>query len=488
MKKLLYYSSIFLLITCEKQDFEVVDIFDFTIATSVLEEKNYVNETSTIVLKILPKKSIATAKYTFHYALNKGSALLFYDHKKIATEQTILTGNTSIDLELIPANLDLIEITITVQHAEDDKLIHTEVVKLKPVYKEFSLELFAQEDEFPLNQYSPVNLRISSAVGTEDDLYNFSYQVENGYGYFYLQNKENNYTPLDYEKSHYFTKGLHKIYYKPGNVAAGKHTLNIKIEGPDGHLKEEVLELKITNLHWQFEASVETTSPKKNQKYDLVINVDQQGLGIENFIRFEAAGGTLKVFNPEGKQVDLGLWNRIEEETFIFSFISSEEAESTIIVTMKDQNDHQTEKVIQISTTKIPFSIEGFPERNEVILNTDILINIAVSSEFKTDKLEYSYGLLQGNGTLKDASGVVLLPANKIDAKIGTTSFLYKPKNIGQHKIKFTAYLDGQLHSVEVDLSVVFSDFVFSAESAVTKTFVKDTLKQNFNISQQEKV
>ena len=261
-KKLLVFWALLIVSFCQEQDFEVLDVFSFDVSASLLEDQAFVHKKATISLKIIPEKMITTASYYVEYSFDRGTGKIYIDGKERIQEEKTEIDTQAVEIEFIAENTDPVAITFRVEHANDSSLFKTVSINIDPTYQKFEVNLFSNSDQFPLNEYSPISLRVNSESEDNNREYHLNYEVASGQGSLYIGSNAT-YQALPLDEEHLFKEGLHHLFYKPDKVGTGKHIIRLRMTAVDGNVVEQEVTFIVTNLNWSFEAALETTSPKK---------------------------------------------------------------------------------------------------------------------------------------------------------------------------------------------------------------------------------
>ena len=477
MKKLLYV-ILFVLSGCEATEFTVLDIFPFTVNVDVSTNSVYVGDKTEVSITISPEHIVEGTTYNVTPSIVKGNA-------EIYTNGTLLNNNESFTIDalnysfsVLAKSIEEIEIAFIVTHGKDTQLNISESIVIVPEFRPLTISLVNNNNEYPLNRYSPITLSIS---GNASSSYDLNYQIENGQGKIYRQEGDS-FVAFPPGESISISGGSHSLFYRPENVANGSHILRGHITASDNNMIPFSLNLTVANLKWDLQAAAETTNPKKKQPFRLTVILSSEDESIDHEVKFNVTGGLLNLKDDKGTIIEFGVWSVLEEGTHQFEYIAPEEGMLLLSIDIRDQNNFTKTSEIQLDVDSIPFFFVGFPAQNEVIINTPVLINLNLTSDFDLSDTALTFGLIQGNGVLKDLKGSVVFPATTLDLGLETTSFNYIPSSSGIHELQFTALVEGVEKTILIEIDVIESDFEFTAQSALANTQVTDSVGQNFTI------
>ena len=438
MKKLTLF-FVLLIFSCELQDFDVIDVYDFKVNMSIIENEIYLNETSEILLQIKPSRQILTSKYDISFNVTQGEVDLFFDNEMIDQNQKITTELLDNTFHFKSKSIEEIKIEFEISHHDDPELKEIKEVSIITEFRPLNIELFTNSDNYIINEFTPLTLNLSDNSEQEKE-FTLNYQIQEGLAELY-ELKGGIYQKIIKDEDFVLKSGIHTLYYKPLEIGNGNHILSLNIIAEDGNTTKSFLSLEITNLPWEITLAAETTLPKKNQSYELIFNLEQGKEGIENKIKFEVIGGNVDILH-NNVSVEYGVWSDSSPGITKYNFVSKEETVSEIKVSVRDQNNFIKEKIVVIETTAIPFIFEAFAELNSVVLNSPLLINLSVQTEYEVSEIDYSFGILKGNGELKNNVGAKIIPADLFTSSAGSTKVYYTPTSLGEHKLVFNAFLD----------------------------------------------
>ena len=105
-----------------------------------------------------------------------------------------------------------------------------------------------------------------------------------------------------------------------------------------------------------------------------------------------------------------GQYRNIVPESYNYTFTSTELGKRKIYFDLRDSNGQAKRDSVEIEVANIPFTVSGNSESNSVFTEERTQLNFNIKSKGNTENIEYSiaYEILEGNGRMRDADGIVL--------------------------------------------------------------------------------
>ncbi|MEM9647123.1 MAG: TraQ conjugal transfer family protein [Bacteroidota bacterium] len=482
----------FILILACSKDFEniIEDSFDFSFSGSN-EEEIFIFEASKTEFSLEPERMISGVGYFMRYEVLEGKG-----HYLGSKGDTIRERDT-IALESLEMNLNYMAVDtgahkVKVFAWDSNKLTKEVDLIYNTRFASFSFVLTKGTEQGIINSKNPVNatlIRDKETAGpgnTGSSDFRVTYQLEDGTGVLYLGDTA-------YGPGEEFTlpKGVTEFGYQPETL--GEHRLQMTAVAPDGAKITRELLLTVGNLDFSFRATAGSSQVELNT--NLAVNIDLQTQDEDSDVTYEIShafasesegGGTVR--DQNGGVMDPGTNRAILPGNYNYTFQSVELGKRKIYFDIRDSNGQSKRDSIEIEVANIPFTFSGNSERNSVFINERAQFNFGIRSNGNTRNIEYniSYEILEGNGTLRNASGTEMRNSTDYPVDFGNFSLFYFPETTDTHEISFvvTDNFGQSSEPVIIDLEIKQNEFEVTFTPSKTTEFTNVPVSAIINIDE----
>ncbi|WP_339338838.1 MULTISPECIES: TraQ conjugal transfer family protein [unclassified Croceitalea] len=324
--------------------------------------------------------------------------------------------------------------------------------------------------------------------------FNFSYSIDEGEGFFQMENGE----VLPEQTELELPELLWKLNYIP--TTTGTHVLKLKAKDQKGNEKEETITYEIDFAPFTVLFNQGANTFIVNQTNDLNLTVVSESntelyetLSVNDIdasytLSFTVEGGT-GVFVINGEDYEPGQKATIEEGTLEFEYIPSTLGEHIITLIAIAPDGAVREQQIIVPVENVQFFLLASIPSDKVSIGEDIDVSLSLQSSDDSEEIDYRLSFFyapdsEGIGTLVNENGEAQTAGQSRPLEPGNYSYKFNSNVLGIKKLYFdVSDSNNQVKRDSILVEVTSIPFSFSGQAVGTSTGINQPIELSLSLS-----
>ncbi len=315
--------------------------------------------------------------------------------------------------------------------------------------------------------------------------FDFTYSVEDGEGYFQMENGD----VLPEQTELQLSDLIWKLTYIP--TTTGTHKINLKAKDQKGNEKEETLtyEVDFAPFTALFNKGANTFIVNQENELNLTVvsetNIDE----VANYtLSFTVEGGTGK-FIIDGEEFEPGQKASTQEGTMEFEYIPSTLGEHIITLIATAPDGAVRERQIIVPVENVQFFILASTPSDKVSIGEEINVSLSLQSSDDSEEIEYNLAYFyatdsEGIGTLVNENGEPQTAGQSRPFTPGNYNYKFNSNVLGVKKLYFDiSDSNNQVKRDSILVEVTSIPYTFSGQAVGSSTGINQPIELTLSLS-----
>lgn len=358
---------------------------------------------------------------------------------------------------------------------------------------DFNFTVIASDSGF-VYEGSEADFRVVPERTITTTRFNFTYSIEEGEGFFQMDNGE----VLPEQTEMELPELLWKLTYIP--TTTGTHVLKLKAKDQKGNEKEETLTYEVDFAPFTALFNKGANTFIVNQPNDLNLTVVSESntglletLSVDDVdtsytLSFTVEGGT-GVFVINEQEYEPGQKATVEEGTLEFGYIPSTLGEHIITLIATAPDGAVRERQIIVPVENVQFFLLASTPSDKVSIGEDIDVSLSLQSSDDSEEIDYSLAFFyapdsDGIGTLVNENGEAQTAGRPRPLEPGNYNYKFNSNVLGVKKLYFdVSDSNNQVKRDSILVEVTSIPFSFSGQAVGTSTGINQPIELSLSLS-----